>query len=213
MISIKVSSKVKIKLCTCVLLIYRAFDYENRIFLLYELLKINISSQFLQLIRFLYQDMHTCLQINNCFTNSFPVETGTRPGCNLSPNLSNIFINDFPNFYNLIFQGMWSLQCRHNGCDGVSYHQPHDCLSNCLFRRRSKKTSKFRVTGHCAGNSPGTGELPAQMASYAENGSIWWRHHVLNTWGLRRLMYADDIDLLSDFFCDAKITILIGGIS
>ena len=28
-----------------------------------------------------------------------------------------------------------------------------------------------------AGNSPGTGEFPAQMASNAENGSIWWRQH------------------------------------
>ena len=44
--------------------------------------------------------------------------------------------------------------------------------------RRSKKTSKSRVTGLCAGNSPGTGEFPAQMASNAENVSIWWRHHV-----------------------------------
>ena len=41
-----------------------------------------------------------------------------------------------------------------------------------------KKTSKLRVTGLCAGNSPGTGEFPAQMASNAENVSIWWRHHV-----------------------------------
>ena len=40
-----------------------------------------------------------------------------------------------------------------------------------------KKTSNIRVTGLCAGNSPGTGEFPAQMASYAENVSIWWRHH------------------------------------
>ena len=46
-----------------------------------------------------------------------------------------------------------------------------------LFRRRSKKTSKLRVTGLCVGNSPGTGEFPAQMASNAENVSIWWRHH------------------------------------
>ena len=28
-------------------------------------------------------------------------------------------------------------------------------------------------------NSPGTGEFLAQMASNAENVSIWWRHHVL----------------------------------
>ena len=53
-------------------------------------------------------------------------------------------------------------------------------------RRRSKKTSELRVTGLGAGNSPGTGEFPAQMASNAENISIWWRHHVLyfsNTYG------------------------------
>ena len=71
-----------------------------------------------------------------------------------------------------------SLRWRQNGRDSVSNHQPHDCLLNRLFRRRSKKTSKLRVTGLCAGNSPGTGEFPAQMASYAENVSIWWRHHV-----------------------------------
>ena len=36
------------------------------------------------------------------------------------------------------------------------------------------------VTGLCAVNSPGTGEFPAQMASYAENASIRWRHHELS---------------------------------
>ena len=74
-----------------------------------------------------------------------------------------------------------TLHCRHNGCDSVSNHQPHDCLLNRLFRHRSKKTSKLRVTGLCVGNSPGTGEFPAQMASNAENVSIWWRHHVETT--------------------------------
>ena len=55
-------------------------------------------------------------------------------------------------------------------------NQPHDCLLKLLFRRRSK-TSKLRVTGLCAGNSPVTGEFPAQRVSNAENASIWWRHH------------------------------------
>ena len=41
-----------------------------------------------------------------------------------------------------------------------------------------KKTSKFRVTGLCEGNSPVTGEFPTQKASNVENVSIWWRHHV-----------------------------------
>ena len=71
-----------------------------------------------------------------------------------------------------------SLRWRQNGRDSVSNHQPHDCLLNRLFICRSKKTSKLRVTGLCAGNSPGTGEFPAQMASYADYVSIGWRHHV-----------------------------------
>ena len=58
-----------------------------------------------------------------------------------------------------------TLQWRHDGRDSVSNHQPHDCLLSRSFKRRSKKTSKIRVTGICAVNSPGTGEFPAQMAS------------------------------------------------
>ena len=52
------------------------------------------------------------------------------------------------------------LHWRHNDHDGVSNHQPHGCLPNHLFRRRSKKTSKLRVTGHCVGNSPGPVNFP-----------------------------------------------------
>ena len=60
-----------------------------------------------------------------------------------------------------LFQGCFSaLQWRHNWRDSVSNHQPHHCLLSRLFGRRSKKTSKPRVTGHCAGNSPGTVNSP-----------------------------------------------------
>ena len=54
----------------------------------------------------------------------------------------------------------------------VSNHQPHGCLLNRLFRCRSKKTSKLRVTGLCVWNSPVTGEFPAQRASNAESVSF-----------------------------------------
>ena len=74
-------------------------------------------------------------------------------------------------------QHISALRWRHNGHDCVSNHQPHHCLLNRLFGRRSKKTSKLRVTGLCVGNSPVPGEFPAQMASNAENVSIWLRHH------------------------------------
>ena len=77
-----------------------------------------------------------------------------------------------------------SLQWRQNDHNGVSNHQPHHWLLNRLFRRRSKKTSKLRVTGLCVGNSPGTDEFPAQKASNAENVSILLRHLVIR-WSLR----------------------------
>ena len=79
-----------------------------------------------------------------------------------------------------VYNGKW----RHNGRDGVSNHQPHDCLHNRLFRRRSKKTSKLRVIGLCVGNSPGPGEFPAQMTSNAETVFIWWRHHAVVAKGI-----------------------------
>ena len=63
-----------------------------------------------------------------------------------------------------------ALQWRHNERrHGVSNHQPHDCLLNRLFRRRSKKTSKLRVTGLCAGihrwlvNFPHKGPVTRKM--------------------------------------------------
>ena len=70
-----------------------------------------------------------------------------------------------------------TLQWRYNERDGVSNHRRLDSLFNRLFRRRLKKTSKLRVTGLCEGNSPVTGEFPAQRASNLENVSLWWRHH------------------------------------
>ena len=80
---------------------------------------------------------------------------------------------------------------RPNERDGVSYQQPHDCLLKRLFRRRSKKTSKLRVTGLCVcvcvwggggggGDSSVTGEFAVYRASNAEISSIWWRHHALH---------------------------------
>ena len=70
-----------------------------------------------------------------------------------------------------------TLQWRHNGHEGVSNQQLHHCFLKRLVRRRSKKTSKLRVTGLCEGNWPGTGEFPVEMASNADNVSIWWGHH------------------------------------
>ena len=85
---------------------------------------------------------------------------------------------------------------RHNGHNGVSNHQPCDCLLNHLFRRRWKKSSKLRATGLCEGNSPVIGEFPTQRASNAENVSIWWR------WV--QLQYSESWLCVDDFFILAE---------
>ena len=82
-----------------------------------------------------------------------------------------------------------TIQWRYNEHNGVSNHQPHDCLLNHLFRRRSMKTSKLRVTGLCEGKSLVTSEFPAQRASNAENVSIWWCHHEAIIWTNDGLAY------------------------
>ena len=74
-------------------------------------------------------------------------------------------------------QSKFTFQWHHNERDGVSNHQPHECLRNCLFRHKSKKTPKLHVTDLWQGNSPVTGEFPTQRASKAKNVSLWWHHH------------------------------------
>ena len=86
--------------------------------------------------------------------------------------------------------GEMPLQWRRNGCEGISNHQPYDCSLSRLFKAQIKETSKLRVTGLCEGNSPGTGEFPAQKASNAEYFSIWWRHH-----GIFSTFYVTDVTL------------------
>ena len=71
----------------------------------------------------------------------------------------------------------FALKWHHDKRYDVSNHRRLDCSFNRLFRRRSRKISKLRVTGLCEGNSLVTGEFPAQRASNAENAFTLWRHH------------------------------------
>ena len=100
-----------------------------------------------------------------------------------------------------------SLEWRHNERHGFSNHRRLHCLLSCWFRRRSKKAPKLRVTGLCAGNSPVTGEFPAQKASNAENVSIWWRLHVTSLLCTRSIFALFELTtgkLYQDRFIDAQ---------
>ena len=86
------------------------------------------------------------LLIRNCYHDNYKIDTPEE----LCPRF-------------LLYCGVMcfgTLHWRHNDQDGVSNHQPHGCLLNRLFRRRSNKTSKLRFTGLCVGNSPGPVNSP-----------------------------------------------------
>ena len=44
----------------------------------------------------MYSNIAARVKTANGLTNEFPIEIGTRQGCNLSPTLFNLFINDLP---------------------------------------------------------------------------------------------------------------------
>ena len=108
-------------------------------------------------------------------TTAYALSHGTRRlACNAMTLLTNPprhhggKITD-ENFKRNFIHGNWlvkvllnfiALQWRHNDRNGISNHQDLDCLLNHLFRHRSKKTSKLRVTGLCKENPPVTGRFP-----------------------------------------------------
>ena len=125
----------------------------------------------------------------------------------LKPNTGNNLLNDFgPQTLRHIcllmceessvatIVSMITLRWRHNGRDGVSNHQPHNCLLNRLFRRRSKKISKFRVTGLCVENSPG---MPISLTTLGNvqhlSSKNLFRHysnHTITNWHFLPVKYA-----------------------
>ena len=106
-----------------------------------------------------------------------------------------------------IYHPRWNvtmtLKWRHNERDCFPNLGHLDCLFNHLFLRRSKKTSKLRLTGFCDGNSPVTGEFSVRRASNAEKVSIWWRFFIMKSTKLVRVntLYIQVMALLLHWHC------------
>ena len=70
-----------------------------------------------------------------------------------------------------------SLPWRHYKRHGVSNHRHFEYLFNRLFRCRSKKTLKLRVTGRCKGTHRRPVDSPHKVPVTRKFVSIWWRHY------------------------------------
>ena len=75
-----------------------------------------------------------------------------------------------------------SLQWRHNGRDGVSNYQSHDCLLNRLFKAQKKKNQSSASLAFVRGihrwplNSPHKGPIARKMFPFDDVIMSWWRH-------------------------------------
>ena len=87
----------KQKLFACFVDFRKAYDTVWRNGLLYKLLKNNVSVKFVNLIRNMYKELQLCIALPNGLSLPFSSKVGLKQGCNLSPLLFNIFINDIPN--------------------------------------------------------------------------------------------------------------------
>ena len=71
-----------------------------------------------------------------------------------------------------------SLQWRYNEHDGVSNHQRLYCLLNRLFRHRSKKILKLRVTDICEGNSPHKRPVTRKLFPFDDVIMLMWFYFI-----------------------------------
>ena len=72
----------------------KAYDSVWRDGLLYKLILNGLSFKFVSLISYMYDDLQMTVKLSNGITPFFSSLVGVRQGCNLSPLLFEIFVND-----------------------------------------------------------------------------------------------------------------------
>ena len=89
--------KDKKNLHVCFVDFKKAYDTVWRDGLFLKLFNNNVSSKFVNLLQSMYKSLRCCVKLPTGLSQPFASLAGLRQGCNLSPLLFNIFINDFIN--------------------------------------------------------------------------------------------------------------------
>ena len=85
----------KKQLFTCFVDFKKAYDTVWRDGLFYKLLENGLSRKFVRLLRNFYSASSLCVKVPDGRSITFPSSVGLKQGCNMSPLLFNLFINDF----------------------------------------------------------------------------------------------------------------------
>ena len=84
------------KLYTCFVDFRKAFDSVWRKGLFYKVLSSGIGGNFFNIIQSMYDNIEYCVKTSHGLSDYFRSSCGVRQGCNLSPLLFNLFVNDLP---------------------------------------------------------------------------------------------------------------------
>ena len=82
-----------------------------------------------------------------------------------------------------------SLQSRHNVCDGVSNHQPHDCILNCLYKAHIKENIKAPHHWPLWGEFTGDRWIPRTKGQWREKSL----HLMTSSWFKGMRFYMNNI--------------------
>ena len=96
----------------------KAYDSVDRNFLFSKLWALGLDGSFLNIIKSIYRSVKQCVKLGGTLIEPIPTTVGVKQGCNLSPLLFNLFIEDM------------KLEFDHD-CDQVSLDDTH--LSHLLF--------------------------------------------------------------------------------
>ena len=154
--------KVKRKpIFACFVDFRKAYDSVWREGLFFKLISNGCSKNFMRILLRMYSSVVTSVKLHNGITPFFKSHIGVKQGCNLSPTLFNIFVNDIPSLFTNscapVKLGETNLNCLLYADDLVLLSESESGLQKCLtklnlYTKRWKlkinyKKSKIMVLG------------------------------------------------------------------
>ena len=119
----------------------KAFDSVNRSALMYKLGQIGIRGPMLELFSDMYSSASYMIKSGGKFSIPLSSQVGVKQGCNLSPLLFNIFINDIHNLFSTDCQPLsindWKVSSLSFADDLVLLSESATGLKNCLSKLES----------------------------------------------------------------------------
>jgi hypothetical protein len=127
----------------------KAYDSVWREGLFFKLIINGCSKNFIRIMLSMYSSVNTSVKLREGITPFFKSYVGVKQGCNLSPTLFNLFINDIPNMFDSscapVNFGDTDLSCLLYADDLVIFSESKSGLQNCLIKFQSY-TKRWKLT-------------------------------------------------------------------